>query len=603
MEGRILELDLPSLIVCTDASLQGYGATWGSHQLQGTWQPDELSLHINQLELRAIYHACLHWANQWTGHHVQLLCDNKTAVAMLRHQGSNRLPHMHEETGRILKFQATYHFRLSAEHIPGSFNVQADALSRNTPIASEWSLDAPSFLRLQRRFGPFSVDMFATAQNAQTQVFVAPFPGGGEVAVNALSVDWSCWAKIYAFPPWSFLPGLLPLLKRHRHRTLLIAPLWPAQRWFSSSQENLSPSGPSSALSTPSDSARHSGILLPSVFFQASRLDLLISHLQLQMSPTVAAFIARRLAPSTIRQYQSVFKKFQSFLTKRHLTTVTESTLLDYFYEKFQEGWALRTLRTHRAGLHEILSLVCHIDTSGPLVSKLFQGFLRARPINRRPPPRWSLSTVLDTLMLADWRTPLCASPLKFLQKAFFLTALASGSRIGELTAMRRDSPFLEFAPDRSQVTITPPPSFRFKTHRFQKGHRAWSIPAFYQDDGTPHFLCPVQALFDWLQISAGWNGACHSLWLHPVSRKPLNSARIAYFFKRLIASCCPPDHSATFHDIRGLSTSLAFFKGLSLDAVCERAMWSSSHTFVRHYLQALNLSLPPCVLLGVKCD
>ena len=73
----------PDVSLCTDASLAG----WGAHLLptfetaHGIWSPEESLLHINLLELLAVFRALLCWYEKLRGRAVMLLTDNTTVVA------------------------------------------------------------------------------------------------------------------------------------------------------------------------------------------------------------------------------------------------------------------------------------------------------------------------------------------------------------------------------------------------------------------------------------------------------------------------------------------------------------------------------------------
>ena len=62
-------------------------------------------------------------------------------------------------------------------------------------------------------------------------------------------------------------------------------------------------------------------------------------------------------------------------------------------------------------------------------------------------------------------------------------------------------------------------------------------------------------------------------------------------------------------HDIRGVSTSVAFHRNWSVSAVLESAIWSSSSVFSSFYLRDVQheydglLSLGPFVAAGLKIE
>ncbi len=77
--------------------------------------------------------------------------------------------------------------------------------------------------------------------------------------------------------------------------------------------------------------------------------------------------------------------------------------------------------------------------------------------------------------------------------------------------------------------------------------------------------------------------------WMKPRTGKPITkqcfshwiveAISLAYSNKGLVS---PPGLHA--HSTRGMSTSWALFKGVTLQDICEAASWSSPHTFARFY-------------------
>ena len=69
-------------------------------------------------------------------------------------------------------------------------NPEADRLSRS-PDIHNWMLHPGIFSWLNRRFGPFTVDRFATNLNAQLPRFNTRYWEPGTEGINALAQDWS----------------------------------------------------------------------------------------------------------------------------------------------------------------------------------------------------------------------------------------------------------------------------------------------------------------------------------------------------------------------------------------------------------------------------
>ena len=75
------------MIITSDASLQGWGATCNGIQTRGPWSPQEQILHINCLELLAASLAVQTFAKQKSDITILLELDNTTAVAYINRMG------------------------------------------------------------------------------------------------------------------------------------------------------------------------------------------------------------------------------------------------------------------------------------------------------------------------------------------------------------------------------------------------------------------------------------------------------------------------------------------------------------------------------------
>ena len=190
MTGVPLRLPDPSLFFLTDASLKGWGASWKNQQISGIWSQPESQRHINWLELEAIRLALLQWGPQWKNQTVRFYCDNK-AVAYIRKQGGTHSQALFHKTLELFKILDQFVITLIPTRLPGARNVTADALSRlSQPSPTEWRLQTETLNKLFYAFGTPLIDMFATAENKVTPIFVSPYPDDRAWAVDALSLSW-----------------------------------------------------------------------------------------------------------------------------------------------------------------------------------------------------------------------------------------------------------------------------------------------------------------------------------------------------------------------------------------------------------------------------
>ena len=80
---------------------------------------------------------------------------------------------------------------ISAQHIPGKVNIQADTLSREISSNLVWSLNGEVFQDIiSQTFIP-EIDLFASRLNAKTAKFVSGHPQPGAVAIDAFSLSWA----------------------------------------------------------------------------------------------------------------------------------------------------------------------------------------------------------------------------------------------------------------------------------------------------------------------------------------------------------------------------------------------------------------------------
>lgn len=80
---------------------------------------------------------------------------------------------------------------ISASHIPGIDNVEADRLSRTINDDLEWKLNETTFLKICQIFHlKEGIDLFASRLNYQLERYVSFLPDPEAVCVNAFSFPW-----------------------------------------------------------------------------------------------------------------------------------------------------------------------------------------------------------------------------------------------------------------------------------------------------------------------------------------------------------------------------------------------------------------------------
>ena len=222
-----------ALQIFTDASNEGWGAHLDDHTARGTWSLPESKLHINHLELKAVFLALKEFRTLVCNKTVLIATDNTTVVAYINKEGGMKSGSLCALLWRILSWCTRQQVTLRARHIPGRLNVIADKLSRlGQTIQTEWSLHPAVFQAVCARWHQPQVDLFATRFNNKLPQFVSPVPDPQAWVVDALSLSWEDLDP-YAFPPAAILGKVVEKLQDYPcNRIILIAPGWPNMPWF-----------------------------------------------------------------------------------------------------------------------------------------------------------------------------------------------------------------------------------------------------------------------------------------------------------------------------------------------------------------------------------
>ena len=230
---QVKEIVVPpfELEMYTDASGVGWGASVGDRSTSGHWTLDEKEVHINRLELTAVLLGLQSLCKELHGVHIRIRSDNVSTVACINHCGSVRLSLL-DVAERLFEWAIARKITLSASHIKGSANVEADRLSRDDNVDTEWRLKPPLFRALCHTFGMPTVDLFASRLNNQLERYISWRPDPGAFAVDAFTVGWSQMFS-YAFPPFSMIGRALMKISQDAATVLMVVPVWPTRVWFS----------------------------------------------------------------------------------------------------------------------------------------------------------------------------------------------------------------------------------------------------------------------------------------------------------------------------------------------------------------------------------
>ena len=123
--------------------------------------------------------------------HICVQSDNTTAVTYINTMGGVKSETCNGMALQIWEWSIARQISLSARHIPGSENIQADTCrtSRAFKDSVEWSLSNEVFQSLLSHWGPFRMDMFASRLNYKVKDYVAGQPDPGPAFIDAFCVN------------------------------------------------------------------------------------------------------------------------------------------------------------------------------------------------------------------------------------------------------------------------------------------------------------------------------------------------------------------------------------------------------------------------------
>ena len=284
---------------------------------------------------------------------------------------------------------------------------------------------------------------------------------------------------------------------------------------------------------------------------------------------------------STRRQYESGWKKFQSFLVAKQIREVNPGTLAEFATFVFHSGSKVSpaTVTNAMVAIRDPVSYGFGVKIEDRTWELLRASFFQQRPPAPPLPPSWSLSKVLNFLQSPRFLRD--QSPGDILLRALFLVAMATGHRVSHLAALLRTKEFLKFDPGGLSVTLAARPQFLAKNER--EGHRLSPVvvPA-WRMNGSPHPLCPVEALRAY--VASTESSAGPELWLDATSGTPLTAPHLAKKLVQLI-SLADPLARPKAHQVRKYASSLAFFRSFDVDKVRRAGQWSSAKSFVQRFL------------------
>ena len=473
----------------TDASLSGWGAhSDKGHYCQGLWSKEEIALHINALEVLAVIRTMetLDLSNL----HISLHTDNEVARFVINNLRS-KAPALFPLLSMLCLLLKSRNLSITASRIPSSLNLIADALSRDHPLPTEWSLPQEVFDKIIAWRGPVEVDLMATIHNRKVETFVSPLPRPAAAAIDVITVDWKQMESSVCLLPedvhdaTSPQAPLVPVPRGPRNSLATISSVVP--RTLQKGRSPFAPSRPARTIRI----LRKSLKWLPKLR-ALDRLHFLKEVYTASRGATVANSLVHDFRKSAINQAETAWRAFKEWLPD-NLTVLRKTHVLEFLvFLRNNKKLSPRTILGYRHSLSIPFKEAFEINFADRNFSLLAKAQFHLSPPTQRKLPQWSLNHALEILQTPRFRNSTASSEDLFL-KTIFLVAVASGNRCSELAACTREG--ITF--DNNTVTIPTKEGFLFKNQTLNRTPPPVTFPSLLCPFYLPEEVCGTPLLLD----------------------------------------------------------------------------------------------------------
>ena len=221
---------------------------------------------------------------------------------------------------------------LTAVHIPGAENIDADQQSRVLNTSTEWTLNKSIFATAISKLGVCpNIELFASRLNFQIQPYVSFNPDPGAIAINVFHMSWKPYLS-YVFPPFCLISRILQKIYEEKATVIAVVPHWPTQVWWPQMiallirHPIILPNKKTTVYLPSNNDLIHP--LYPRLHLPTS-LPLVWRSLQNQgISAAASDIIVRAWRHGTIKQYKPYLCKWESYCRKREIDPL-RATVVD----------------------------------------------------------------------------------------------------------------------------------------------------------------------------------------------------------------------------------------------------------------------------------
>ena len=168
----------------SDVAFGGFSPSLDGTIVSGIWEPEDIGQSSMFRELKAMYFLLLSYVAQLKQKRVKIITDNEGADKIVAIGSSKiNLQTLAIDTFNLCLVNSII---LEAQWIPRSLNERGDLLSRFVD-KDDWSVNPSVFRVIDAKWGPRTIDWFASHYNALVPRFNSKFSSPGCSGVDALA--------------------------------------------------------------------------------------------------------------------------------------------------------------------------------------------------------------------------------------------------------------------------------------------------------------------------------------------------------------------------------------------------------------------------------
>ena len=212
----------------SDSGFGGFSVRMSNLVSSGIWSTSESKESSTHREVRAVLYVLRSLGSQLRGMTLKWYSDSQNACRIITVGSTNS--DLHNLSIDLYNCCVEFDVNIQTEWLPREFNERADHLSRLID-PDDWSLNRNVFVSLDKKFGPHTVDRFASFYNTQLKRFNSRYWNPGCETADCFTQDWSD-ENNWICSPASVIINVVNHMMKCKAVGTMIVPEWPSASFW-----------------------------------------------------------------------------------------------------------------------------------------------------------------------------------------------------------------------------------------------------------------------------------------------------------------------------------------------------------------------------------